>query len=375
MRNLKNSGLFLKRVAYTILLVVEGVSMPHVAPIVRKSIDAWPVAESGLPARVVKSLLTAGITTVGRLRTQSDRDLLALRGLGRISLGHLRPFFKLCGRIERGKRLFNSIRELLRFFLNASEMKVITARYGFELEEPKASRNCATLEAIGARVYKTRERVRQVKETAMQKLRNRPAAVCLEPFYTFFIQVLEARGKFATCADIWSLGNKRLADGYNLCGILTLLSDLHPERIAFYGNFFSALSEQTIRAIASQAIGFLDRAAKPISLDDLLKSEAISFPSPAAQKKQALSYILEQCPLVAATLDRRYFTYERGVHAFLAEVLQDLKRPVHYKVATNAFNDRLKSPSRKGAGFVLEALNTAPLCERVDGGVYDLKAG
>ena len=141
-----------------------------------------------------------------------------------------------------------------------------------------------------------------------------------------------------------------------------LLSDLHPERITFYNDFFSTLSEQTIRTMESQAVGLLDRAAKPVSLDDILKSMAMSSPSNADQKKQLLSCILEHCPLVAATLDHRYFTYERGTQAFLAEVLKDLERPVHYRAVTNAFNDRLKSLSRKGAGFILEALNTAPLC-------------
>ena len=160
-----------------------------------RSIDAWPVDESGLPVRVVNSVLTAGVTTVGQLRAQSDQDLLALRSLGRISLGHIRSFFKLCGQIEQGKQSFNSIRELLPLFLDAPEMKVVTARYGFELEEPTASRNCATLQEIGDAEHKTRERVRQVQETAMQKLRSRLATVCLEPFYIFFAEFIGgARG-------------------------------------------------------------------------------------------------------------------------------------------------------------------------------------
>ena len=73
-------------------------------------------------------------------------------------------------------------------------MKVVTARYGFELEEPKASRNCATLQEIGDAEHKTRERVRQVQETAMQKLRSRLATVCLEPFYIFFVEFIGGAG-------------------------------------------------------------------------------------------------------------------------------------------------------------------------------------
>jgi hypothetical protein len=348
--------------------------MLRVTPFRRESVDTWPIDESGLPVRVVHSIRTAGITTVGQLRAQSDQDLLALRSLGRISLGHIRSLFKLCGQIEQGMLSFNSIRELFLLFLDADEMRVVTARYGFELA-PKAWRNCATLQEIGDVEHKTRERVRQVQKTAMQKLRSRLATVCLEPFYVFFVHVLEAHGTSATCADVETVRNELPSGGYNLCGVLMLLSDLHPERITFYNDFFSTLSEQTIRTIESQAIGLLNRVAKPVSLEDILKSMGLLFPSNADQQKQLLSCVMENCPLVAATLDHRYFTYERGTQAFLVEVLRDLERPVHYRAVTNAFNDRVKALSRKGAGFILEVMNAAPFCMRVDRGVYDLKAG
>ena len=349
--------------------------MLHVTPVVRETIDAWPVDGSGLPVRVVNSVLSAGVTTVGRLSAQSDQDLLALRSLGRISLGHIRSFFKLCAQIEQGKQSFNSIRELLPLFLDGPEMKVVTARYGLELEELAAAKTCATLQEFGDAEHKTRERVRQIQETAMQKLRSRLAAVCLEPFYIFFADLLVARGTSVTCTDIAALKNESPAGGYNICGVLMLLSDLHPERIIFYSDFFSTLSEQTIRTMESQAIELLNRAAKPIQLDEILKSTAMPSLSDEEQKRQLLSCILEHCVLVAATLDHRYFTYERGTQAFLAEVLKGLERPIHYRKVTDAFNDRLKPLSRKGAGFILEALNAAPLCTRVDRGIYDLKAG
>jgi hypothetical protein len=349
--------------------------MLHVAPVGRETIDAWPVDGSGLPVRVVNSVLTAGVTTVGQLRAQSDQDLLSLRSLGRISLGHVRSFFKLCGQIEQGKQSFNSIRELLPLFLDGPEARVVLARYGLEVEELSVPRNCATLQEIGDAEHKTRERVRQIQETAMQKLRSRLAKVCLEPFCLFFADLLEARGTSVTCADVAVLKNEAVAGGYNLCGVLMLLSDLQPERIIFYNDFFSTLSEQTIRTVESQAIDLLNLSAKPVSLDEILESAAMPSPAGKDQKKQLLSCVLDHCTLIAATLDQHYFTYERGTEAFLAEVMKNLERPIHYRKVTDAFNGRLKPRSRKGAGFILEALNAAPLCTRVDRGIYDLKAG
>ena len=349
--------------------------MLHVTPVGRETIDAWPVDGSGLPVRVVNSVQTAGVTTVGQLRAQSEQDLLALRSLGRISIGHIRSFFKLCGQIEQGKQSFNSIRELLPLFLDGPEMKVIAARYGLELEERTNAGNGMTLQEIGDAEHKTRERVRQIQETAMQKLRSRLATVCLGPFYTYFAGLLEARGTSVPCADIANLKNEAPAGGYNICGLLMLLSELHPGRLTSYNGFFSTLDEHIIRAVESQAVERLNRASKPVLLDEILESTTIPSPAGQEQKEQLLSCILDHCTLIAATLDHRYFTYERGTQAFLAEVMKDLERPAHYRKITDAFNDRLKSPSRKGAGFILEALNAAPLCTRVDRGIYDLKAG
>lgn len=349
--------------------------MLHVAPVGRETIDAWPVDGSGFPVRVVNSVLTAGVTTVGQLRAKSDQDLLVLRSLGRISLGHIRSFFKLCGQIEQGKQSFNNIRELLPIFLDGPEMKVVTARYGLEIEELTVANNCATLQKIGDAEHKTRERVRQIQKTATQKLRSRLATICLEPFYVFFTGLLEARGTSVTCADVATLNNESPAGGYNICGILMLLSDLQPSRITFYHDFFSTLSEQTIRTMELQAIELMNRAAQPVRLEEIVESISMLAPSDEHRKEQLLSCILDHCALVAATLDHRYFAYERGTQAFLVEVMKDLERPIHYRKVTDAFNGRLKPLSRKGAGFILEALNTTPLCTRVDRGIYDLKAG
>lgn len=349
--------------------------MLHVAPVGRETIDAWPVDGSGLPVRVVNSVQTAGVTTVGQLRAQSDQNLLSLRSLGRISLTHIRSFFKLCAQIEQGRQSFNSIRELIPLFLDGPELKVMAARYGLDAQDLSAPRNCATLQEIGDAEHKTRERVRQIQETSMQKLRSRVARVCLEPFYVFFADLLNERGSSATCADLSALKNEPAAGGYNLCGVLLLLSDLQPERIVFYNDFFSTVSETAIRTAESQAISLLNRSAKPVPMDEVLESAGLTAPEDDDRKRRLLTCILDHCALIAATADGRYFTYERGTEAFLAEVLKTLDRPIHYRKVTDAFNDRLKPRSRKGAGFILEALNAAPLCTRVDRGIYDLKAG
>ncbi len=349
--------------------------MLQVAPVKREVIDQWMVAESGLPVRVVNGTRPENVERVGQLRSWSDQDLLALRSLGRVSLGHIRSFFRLCNQIETGKQTFQNIREAVSIFLDGPELKVLSLRYGLDRKDSVASRNCATLQEIGDAEQLTRERVRQVQETAIQKLKSRLATVCLQPFYDFFADYLAAHGKSLTCADAGPLQADAVLGGWNPCGVLLVLSDLAPERVSFYHDVFSTLALDDLRQIEAQAVEVLDHEAAPVPIDRILLAlPALPGLDTDVRRRQTVACLLDHCPDVAATVDNRYFLYRNGTQPFLVEIVRELERPVHYRAVTDAFNDRLKPLSRKGAGFVLDRLNENPQCTRVDRGVYDLKA-
>ena len=198
--------------------------MLQVKPVSRDVIDSWPVTGSGLPVRVVNSVAPANVERIGKLRGWSDHDLLALRSLGRISLTNIRSFFKLCGQIEQGKQTFQNIREVFDIFLDNAELKVLTARYGFERQDLAASRSWATLQEIGNAEHKTRERIRQIQETATDQLSSLLATVCLQPFNDYFISYVDKLGRVATCADLAPLQNDPVLSGYNVCSILLRLN-------------------------------------------------------------------------------------------------------------------------------------------------------
>lgn len=348
--------------------------MLQVSPISREVIDLWPIAEAGLPARVINSVGPAGVATVGNLRKWADKDLLALRSLGRISVGHIHSFFRLCNQIEQGKQRFSNIREALSIFLDGPEFKVISARYGFERTEMVASRDWATLQEIGNAEHKTRERIRQVQDVAIQKLGSRLAAACLQPFCDMLAAFIRSRSEVITCSDLIPLAEDPMLAGFNICSILLLLSDRQPGRITFHHGLFSTLSAATLQSIESQAMQLIGRQDKPMAMSDLL-AQLGDIPGLSGSNRQtALAAILDHVPQLAATTDGRHFLLEGGTNAFLVEIMKELPRPTHYRTVTKAFNERVKSLSRKGAGFILEALNANPQCTRVDRGIYDLKA-
>lgn len=349
--------------------------MLQVPAVKREVIDQWPVAESGLPVRVVNSVTPEGVTKIGQLRMWSDQQLISLRSLGRISLGHVRAFFKLCNQIEQGRQSFQNIQEALTIFLDGPELKVLSIRYGFDRRELTAARNSTTLQEIGDAEHRTRERIRQVQETAKKKLQSRLATVCLQPFCDYFCNFINQRGMALACADLAPIQNDSILAGFNVCATLLLLADMDAARITFYHGFFSTLPEQTLRALESQVLAVLEKEGRPVLLDAILKSipgaPAVEHP---AQTRLPVMYIMDHRPGAAATVDNRYFLFSAGTQPFLVEIMKDLERPAHYRTVTNAFNEHVKPLSRKGAGFILEMLNANPQCTRVDRGIYDLKA-
>jgi hypothetical protein len=349
--------------------------MLQVKAVSREYIDSWPIPESGLSARVVHSVMAAGISTVGELRGWPDRQLLALKSLGRISLNGIKAFYRLCGQIEQGKQSFQNIREVFDIFWDEDEFRVVAARYGFHRRDLAAASDWATLQEIANAENKTRERIRQIEDVALQHLNSRLAKLCLQPFVDYFVKYIDALGKAANCADLAPLQDDPLLAGFNVGAVALLLANLHPDRMNYHNKVFCTAPVEVIRKIEEAGWQMLSEKKVPLSLDAL--AEAMPpFQDLAApeQRRRVISMILEHKPGVGATTDNRFFCYPEGAAVFMGEVLRGLQRPAHYRMIANAFNDRLKPLSRKGAGYVLELLNSNPLCTRTDRGWYDLKA-
>jgi hypothetical protein len=348
--------------------------MITVQPISRTAIDQWLISDSGLPARVVNSANSAGIRTIGELRNWSDVDLLALKSLGKISLGHIHFFFRICRQIEEGRQRFQNIQEVLDIFLDTAERTVLSARYGLHLPLLKASRNCVTLQEIGTAHQKTRERIRQVEETAKARLRSRLAAVCLRPFYEYFTAFIEQHHRAVSVENLAPLKTDGLLVGLNPAGVLLLLFDLDNRFFCFHRGFFSSLPASALEQLERWLLQHLDKQTEPLALAAIPVDQVDLGLSDFREDKPVISgVLLDHCPEVAATTAQHYFLFSRGIQSFLLELIKTLNRPVHYREVTRVFNERVKPGSRKGAGFILDALNNHPACIRTDRGIYDLR--
>ena len=204
---------------------------PH--QLARQAIDDWPIAKSGLSARVVHCLQQTGVKNIGELRGWNDPQLLNLANFGATSLENVRWFFNWTRRLEAGNGHVSGFRALLREFLNTQEVFVIEQRYGLTdpLFRPHMKRR--TLQEIARmRIRVTRERVRQIEESAIATLRSHLARAVGETQEIYWANRILAGGCVVTTAELNEWADDPLLGGYLPWGALLLLSETQ-ERIAF----------------------------------------------------------------------------------------------------------------------------------------------
>ncbi|MFH0878784.1 MAG: DNA-directed RNA polymerase subunit alpha C-terminal domain-containing protein [Lentisphaerota bacterium] len=349
--------------------------MFSVPAISRQIIDSWSIHESGLPTRVVNCLKEMGINSIGGLRALSDDQLLKQKSLGRISLDHIHVFYQLCANLEQGRQAFANIRDVLSIFFDTDEWNVMMARYGLQSEGMALKPSYATLQAIGTDEHKTRERVRQIQEIALQKLSSRLASACLHPFFKAMGWFIKEHDTIVSGDELTELRGAEWLSSFNPASILVLLSELPGAGFQFYSRCLSTLSIKTLSSMEQDCVRILHDQARPVLLEDLIHM----LPSPPGldsdrQVRKVVHCLLAQNEKVACTLDSRFFELPTGIQPFLIELIRDLKRPAHYRAVTEAYNNQVKPHSRKGSGFILDLLNAQPQFTRVDRGIYDLKA-
>jgi hypothetical protein len=341
--------------------------MLNVPALPRTEIDSWPIAESGLPPRVVNATRPAGLATVGQLRAWTDAQLLNLRSVGRVSLEHIHYFFRVCDRVERGTQQFLSVQEAFDIFLDRAEQDVLFARYGLDRALMEASRQAATLQEIGNLLGITRERIRQVEESALAKLSTRLARVCLQPFSARAGERIRALGGIVSCGELATEAGDPSYGGHNPCGVLLLLHDTGSTGLVFYHGCFSTLPAASLAAAEAELLRAMAKNPAP--------TPARRWAQPAVSaitSERVLATLLDHAEGIAATRDGRFFPYEPGIGNYMTELLGGLARPAHYRQVTEAYNDSVKDHCRKGAGFILDALRDAPGCVRTASGFYDL---
>jgi len=275
-------------------------------------------------------------------------------------LSEIETYFEYCDQLGRGKDCFDSVYDLLKHFLNESELMVISKRYGIERREPGASRNYFTLQAIANGRDLTRERVRQIQDQALEKLSSHLVSAFLAPFCEKIGARIESVGGVLACESVynWSVPIfKRL----NPCATTLLLSDVEGCGFLYKHGVFTCWSEQKLDDLHARLIRKLESLKQPLPLgqihDTLAETEIFAM--------------LRSLDDLLITADGRVIYSVGSLENFIYEVVGDDPQPFHYKKLREWLNDKLDARTQKGHGYYLHKLLAMKSFERKGFGIYD----
>jgi hypothetical protein len=325
--------------------------------------DNWPVAETGLPSRIVNCCSKAGILTLGGLRRIPDEDLFALRSFGNTSLAKLHQYLDFLREVTQAPASapLKPLADIFAVFLEPDQLFVLDRRYGLGEQIDRISRKRMSLQRIALETGRTRERIRQVQQTALENLASRGAQYGLAPYYRLFEYTL--RKKLHSSADLHELSSQiplEATGGYHPASLLLLLHDLNPSSVTLRNQVFSLLTTEQLAQLEQHALDLLRTAERPFSIHQIARRicgqvPASSLNGPITEK--ALHLLTMQHPAITVTRDGYRFHTETGTANVLRDILAKAPQsPLHYREITRLFNQRIIPQSRKGSGFILTNL-------------------
>jgi hypothetical protein len=341
----------------------------------RHDIDAWPIGDSGLSARVVHCLAREKVRTIGDLRDWSDKQLLALEHFGVTSCKNVRWFFNWTEKIEDGDDHIADFRSFLREFLNRQEIHVLEQRYGLTdpLFRPQMKRRTLAEIAVEMRGGLTRERVRQIEETAIQALRAKLPAAVIEAQEVYWTNRIQTSSCVVTSTELAQWSDDPMLGGYQPWGVLLLLSETY-SRITFRYDYFTTLPPQVINLVEKQILQELNAVREPVPFERLLAKVSDDLNFLNGQRPRLVTVMLDHHPEISGTVDRRYFLPAMGTPLVLADIFRRNPQPLHFHELTRQYNEHMLPHSQRGTGYILRVLNLMRNAQRVSRAVYRLKS-
>jgi hypothetical protein len=347
---------------------MEEVLPPQLA---RETIDDWSVAQAGLSMRVVHCLHQDGVTTVRQLRARTEKQLLSLSNFGPISLENVRRFFRWTARLQAGNGDLPDFRGLLHEFLDPQEIFVIEQRYGLTdpLFRPHMKR--CTLREIGEKRRVTRERMRQVEESALATLRSHLIRAVAAHQEIHWVNRISSRGGLVSFTELSEWANDARLGGYRPWGVLLLLSEAL-QTLTCRHDYFTIVTDRSLDQLEGRVLQLLQEANEPLNLEKIFTHVADALAGVNVPRQQLLMMLLDHHPQINGTLDHRYFLPKRVAPRMLMDILRGHSGPMHFHELTRLYNERLLPQSRRGTGYILILLNGMTDVRRISRGQYSL---
>ncbi len=230
-----------------------------------------------------------------------------------------------------------------------------------------------TLQEIARmRIRVTRERVRQIEESAIATLRSHLARAVAETQEVYWANQILSGSCVVTSAELNAWTDDQNFGGYQPWGSLLLVSETL-ERITFRHDYFSVLPQPVLNLVEKQILQLLHASREPVPFEKILASISDELSFLNGQRPRLVTVLLDHHPEISGTVERRYFLPMVGAPVVLVDILRSRQEPIHFHELTRLYNERMQPHSRRGTGYILRILNLMPEARRVTRAVYQLK--
>lgn len=333
------------------------------------------LSDSGMPSKLVSALQNKGIKTLEDLLEKATNEPKTLTELGDAAVKIIRKYLIIIVKLRKQQRPFDSVKELLSFFLTDNQLRLIELRYKLKAPFQNERINYSTLQNVAQENDVSRERVRQVVDDALKQLSCSLARYCFIEYHEDFEHIIKRGRGIAKPEDFFNLRRDSRYEGYAPAKLMMMLCDCEPDMNYCMGMFNTiSNTDKCIPQIINGLTEILKKSERPVPLKLLL----YAFPKDFKIKSQKsrltiLQNILPTVKSIRATTQKTFFLSGKGERLLAAQILIRKGRPVHFRELLQEINTVLAPGSRIGSGLLLKILKEDPRFARALPGYYILK--
>ena len=328
-----------------------------------------------MPPKLVAALQNRGIKTLEDLLDKATNEPKTLTELGISAVKTIRKYLIIIVKLKKQQKPFNSIKELLSFFLNENQLHLIELRYKLKAPFQNEPINYSTLQTMAHENDVSRERVRQVIDDVLKQLSCSLARYAFIEYHEDFEHIVKRGRGIAKPEDFFNLRRDSRYEGYTPAKLMMLLCDCEPN-MSYCMGMFNTISntDKCLPQIINGLTEILKKNERPVPLKVLFSAFPKDFKIKSEKSRLTiLENLLPTIKSIRATTQKTYFLSGKGERLLAAQILIKKGRPVHFRELLQEINTVLASGSRIGSGLLLKILKEDPRFARALPGYYILK--
>ncbi len=334
------------------IALIEDKSEESIGEILNKANLAGndPIETLGLPTRIENALKAAGINTLNLLFLSTEKEIVGSKNLGHRSLELITKYKDA---IKKGIISGIQDEELVDITLNRCkderEKTIVNKRYGLFTGERE------TLEEIGKSLNITRERVRQIQNKTLSRMRH-PSTKSKQRLKELIAKVCLENGEMITDREadnlIPGLIKNSSIDGSSFLDLVADVGWIQKYKVGDVSFYSSNNSQFPLSQLMESIVSTFKTKSKLLSVEEIIEALTLK----GNQDPTLIHNIVTKCCISDPRIEKieeKYTLYsipgsrtDKWAY-FISKVLEQSEEPLHFTEIAERANEQLGSVDEK----------------------------